>query len=49
MWGYTAQKIVNNDLSGQIIIFHQPRFPGNNGISLPQLPFGVRSREVVIM
>ena len=26
--------------SGQIIIFHQPRFPWNKGISLPQLPFG---------
>ena len=32
--------------SGQIIIFHQPRFPWNKGISLSQLPFGVRSCEV---
>ncbi len=35
--------------SGQIIIFHQPRFPWNKGISLPQLPFGVRSCEVAII
>ena len=35
--------------SGQIIIFHQPRFPWNKGISLPQLPFGVRSFEVAII
>ena len=27
------------------IIFHQPRFPWNKGISLPQLDFGVRSCE----
>ena len=33
-------------ISGQIMIFHQPRIPWNNGISLPQLPFGVRSCEV---
>ena len=26
-------------VSGHIIIFHQPRFPSNNGISLPQLFF----------
>ena len=31
------------------IIFHQPRFPWNKGISLPQLPFGVRSFEVAII
>ena len=36
-------------LSGQIIIFHQPRFPWNKGISLPQLHFGVRSCEVAII
>ena len=35
--------------SGQIIIFHQPWFPWNKGISLPQLPFGVRSCEVAII
>ena len=35
--------------SGQIIIFHQPRFPWNKGIFLPQLPFGVRSCEVAII
>ena len=31
------------------IIFHQPRFSWNKGISLPQLPFGVRSCGVVII
>ncbi len=31
------------EYSGQIIIFHQPRFPWNKGISLTKLPFGVRS------
>ena len=36
-------------ISGQIIIFHQPGFPWNNGISLPQLHFGVRSCEVAII
>ena len=36
-------------VSGQIIIFHQPRFPWNKGIFLPQLPFGVRSCEVAII
>ena len=35
--------------SGQIILFHQPRFPWNKGISLPQLPFGVSSCEVAII
>ena len=35
--------------SGQIIIFHQPRFPWNNGISLTKPPFGVRSCEVAII
>ena len=34
---------------GQIMIFHQPRFPWNKGISLPQLPFGVRSCEVAVI
>ncbi len=28
------------DPSGQIIIFHQPGFPWNKGLSLHQLPFG---------
>ena len=36
-------------LSGQIIIFHQPRFPWNKGNSLSYLPFGVRSCEVAII
>ncbi len=36
-------------LSGQIIIFHQPRFPWNKGISLTKLPFKVRSCEVAII
>ena len=35
--------------SGQIIIFHQPRFPWNKGISLTKLHFGVRSCEVAII
>ena len=33
----------------QILIFHQPRFLWNKGISLPQLPFEVRSCEVAII
>ena len=37
------------DDSGQIIIFHQPRFPWNKGISLTKPPFGVRSYEVAII
>ena len=36
-------------MSGQIIIFHQPRFPWNKGISLTKPPFGVRSCEVAII
>ena len=36
-------------ISGQIIIFHQPGFPWNKGISLPKPPFGVRSCEVAII
>ena len=43
------QHIIYIYISGQIIIFHQSRFPWNNGISLSQLPFGVRSREVAII
>ncbi len=35
--------------SGQIIIFHQPRFHWNKGISLTKPPFGVRSCEVAII
>ena len=31
-------------LSGQIIIFHQARFPWNKGISLTKPPFGVKTR-----
>ena len=37
------------NISGQIIIFHQPRFPWNKGISLTKPPFGVRSCEVAII
>ena len=36
-------------LSGQIIIFHQPRFNWNKGISLTKPQFGVRSCEVAII
>ena len=32
--------------SGQIIRFDEPRLPCNKAISLPQLPFGVRSCDV---
>ena len=35
--------------TGQMKKFHQPRFPWNKGISLPQLPIGVRSCEVAII
>ena len=35
--------------SGQIIIFHQPRFSWNKGIPLSQLHFGVRLCEVAII
>ena len=35
--------------SGQSIIFHQPRFLWNKGISLTKPQFGVRSREVAII
>ncbi len=35
--------------SGEIIIFHQPRFPWNEGISLTKPPFGVRSCEFAII
>ena len=35
--------------SGQIIIFHQPRFPWSKGSSLTKPPFGVRSCEVAII
>ena len=38
-----------HDPSAQIIIFHQPRFPWNKGISLTKPPFGVRSCEVAII
>ena len=35
--------------SGQIILFHQPRFPWNKVISLTKPPLGVRSCEVAII
>ena len=40
---------LTNNMSGQIIIFHQPRFHWNKGISLTKPPFGVSSCEVVII
>ena len=46
--GINLKKLVNV-ISGQIIIFHQPRFPWNEGNSCPQLPFRVRSCEVAII
>ena len=36
-------------LSGQITIFHQPRFPWIKGIPLTKPPFGVRSCDVAII
>ena len=42
-WWYTW------NISGQIIIFRQPRFPWNKGISLTKPPFGVRWCEVPII
>ena len=36
-------------ISGQNIIFHQPWFPWNKGISLTKPSFGVRSCEVAII
>ncbi len=41
--------VVEDDSSQIIIIFHQPGFLWNKGISITQLPFGVRSCEVAIM
>ena len=35
--------------SGQIIIFHQPRFPKNKGISSTKPPFIMRQCEVAII
>ena len=37
------------ETSGQIILFHQPRFPWNKRNSLSYLPFGARSCEVAII
>ncbi len=39
-----ARRVI--DQSGQIIIFHQPRFPGDKGNSLPQLPFSPQTFQV---
>ena len=41
--------LVFADYSGQIIIFHQPRFAWKKGISLTKPPFGVRLCEVAII
>ena len=38
-----------HNISGQIIIFHQPEFPWNKGNSLAKPPLGVRSCEVAII
>ena len=44
-------RILPSYRSGQIVIFHQPRFPWNKGISALQLPFGgpknVWGRELI--
>ena len=42
-------KLLEINISGQIIIFHQARFPWNKGNSLTKPPFGVRSCEVAII
>ena len=43
------KKLFSLSRSGQIIIFHQPRFPWNKGNSLTKPQFGVRSCEVAII
>ena len=52
-WGENLKTIKprsrKNHVSGEIIIFHQPRFPWNKRISLTKPPFGVRSCEVAII
>ena len=35
--------------SGQIMLFRQPRFPWNKGISLTKPPFGVRSCDIAMI
>ena len=39
-WGFKTKVERDKHLSVQITIFHQPNFPWNQGISLPQLHFG---------
>ncbi len=46
---FPKESSVSYIVSGQIIIFHQPGFPWNKGISLTKPPFGVRSCEVAII
>ena len=50
-WGDHTQDIhlLSVYYSGQIIMFHQPRFPWNKGMCLTKPPFGVRSCEVAII
>ena len=43
-WFLVLGWFISKHISGQIIRFHQPRFPSNKGISLPQLPFGCPGR-----
>ena len=40
---------INHHDSGQIKIFHQPRFPWNKQILITKPPFGARSHEVAIL
>ena len=49
MYIVSRKVICKHQLSGQIVIFHQPRFPWNKGISLTKTTFGVRSCEVAII
>ena len=49
LYGPTRTTLQLIYVSGQILIFHQPGFSWNKGISLTKPPFGVRSCEVAII
>ena len=42
-------KLTSQHRSGQLLIFHQPRFPWNKGNSLTKPQFGVRLCEVAMI
>ncbi len=48
IWAFKTLMTFHYTDSDQIIIFHQPRFPWNKGISLTKPLFGVRLCEVAI-